>query len=92
MSANFTALSATAQVKIGLGKLKGIFVSSGTSPTIAVYDSATASTSDPVIVATFTGATPGNYVFTGDADGVVFSKGLYVVLGGTTPKVSIFYE
>jgi len=31
-------------------------------------------------------------VFTGDDGGVGFSKGLYVVLGGTTPKASIFYE
>jgi hypothetical protein len=92
MSANFIALTDTAQVKVGLGKLKGIFVSSGTSPTIAVYDSATASTGDPLVIATFTGATPGNYVFTGDADGVVFSKGLYVVVGGTTPNISIFYD
>jgi hypothetical protein len=92
MSANFIALTATAQVKIGLGKLKGIFVSSGTVPTVAVYDSAKADTNDPVVIATFTGATPGNYLFTGDADGVVFSKGLYVVVGGTTPKVSIFYD
>jgi hypothetical protein len=92
MSANFTALTATAQVKIGLGKLKGIFVSSGTTPTVAVFDSATADTNDPAVIATFTSATPGNYLFTGDADGVVFSKGLYVVLGGTTPTVSIFYD
>ncbi|WP_353209808.1 hypothetical protein [Sphingorhabdus sp.] len=92
MSANFVSLSATTQVKVGLGKLKGIFVSSGTAPTVAVYDSATASTADPIILNTFTAATPGNYVFTGDADGVGFSKGLYVVIGGTTPKVSVFYE
>jgi hypothetical protein len=92
MAATFVSLSATAQVKVGLGKLKGIFVSSGTSPTVAVYDSATASTADPVILNTFTSATPGLYTFTGDDGGVGFSKGLYVVLGGTTPKASIFYE
>ncbi len=92
MAATFVSLSATAQVKIGLGKLKGIFVSSGTVPTVAVYDSATASTADPVILNTFTGATPGSYTFTGDDGGIGFSKGLYVVLGGTTPKATIFYE
>jgi hypothetical protein len=92
MSATVAYLEATAQVKIGLGKLKGIFVSSGTTPTIAIYDSKAASTSDPVIVATFTATAPGNYVFTGDADGVVFSRGLYIVVGGTTPKLSVFYE
>lgn len=92
MASNFSAISATAQVKVGAGKLKSIFVSSGTGPTIAVYDSATASTSDPLMIAQFTGATPGIYSLTGDEGGVTFSKGLYVVLGGTAPKVSVFYE
>lgn len=92
MSATYANLSASAQVKVGLGKLKSIFVSSGISPTVAIYDSADASASDPVIVAQFTGSTPGNYNLTGDMGGVNFSKGLYVVLGGTNPKVSIFYE
>jgi hypothetical protein len=59
MAATFVSLTATKQVKVGLGKLKGIFVSSGTAPTVAVYDSATASTADPVILNTFTSATPG---------------------------------
>lgn len=92
MAATYKNLSATAQVKVGAGKLKSIFVSSGTSPTIAIYDSATASTADPVIMATFTGATPGSYALTGDEGGVYFSKGLYVVVGGTLPVISVFYE
>lgn len=83
-------LTATSQVKIGLAKLKGVFVSSGTAPTIAVYDSATASSSDPTVLAQFTGATAGNYIFT--AEGITLSKGLYVVLGGTSPSVTILYE
>jgi len=83
-------MTATSQVKVGLAKLKGIFVSSGTGPTIAVYDSATASGSDPVVISTFTGAVPGNYQFA--PEGVSLSKGLYVVLGGTNPNVTIFYE
>ena len=92
MAATYRNLTATAQVKVGAGKLKSIFVSSGTSPTIAIYDSATASTADPVIMATFTGATPGTYALTGDEGGVYFSKGLYVVVGGTLPVISVFYE
>jgi hypothetical protein len=83
-------ITATSQVKIGLAKVKGVFVSSGSSPTIAVYDSATASTSDPVVISTFTGAVPGNYSF--PPEGVTLSKGLYVVLGGTNPNVTVFYE
>jgi hypothetical protein len=92
MAALYSKISATAQVKVGAGKLKSIFVSSGTSPTVAVYDSATASTGDPTIIAQFTAASPGLYALTGDEGGVTFSKGLYVVLGGTNPVASIFYE
>jgi hypothetical protein len=92
MAATYRNLTATAQVKVGAGKLKSIFVSSGTAPTIAIYDSATASTGDPVIIATFTSATAGLYNLTGDDGGVNFSRGLYVVVGGTTPVASIFYE
>jgi hypothetical protein len=92
MAATFRNLTATAQVKVGLGKLKSIFVSSGTAPTVAIYDSATASTSDPVIIATFTPVTAGLYNLTGDDGGVGFSRGLYVVVGGTSPVVSVFYE
>jgi len=92
MAALYSKISATAQVKVGAGKLKSIFVSTGTSPTVTIYDSATASTSDPVIIAQFTAASPGLYALTGDEGGVYFSKGLYVVLGGTSPVASIFYE
>ena len=92
MSATYESLSATKQVKVGLGKLKSIFVSSGTNPTIAVYDSATASASDPKIIAQFAGTVPAVYNLTGDLGGVNFSKGLYVVLGGTNPVVNVFYE
>ena len=92
MSATYDSLTATKQVKVGLGKLKSIFVSSGTSPTIAIYDSATASTSDAKIIAQFTGTVPAVYNLTGDNGGVNFSRGLYVVLGGTNPVVSVFYE
>ena len=92
MAATYRNLTATAQVKVGAGKLKSIFVSSGTNPTVTVYDSAKASTSDPVILAQFTAATPGLYALTGDEGGVYFSNGLYVVVGGTTPVASVFYE
>lgn len=92
MAATFRNLTATAQVKVGLGKLKSIFVSSGTAPTIAIYDSANALTSDPVILATFTAVTAGLYNLTGDDGGVGFSRGLYVVVGGTSPVVTVFFE
>jgi hypothetical protein len=89
---NYAALTATSQIKVGAGKIKGIFVSSGTSPTVAVYDTAVAETSGTTLVATFTGATPGVYALPGDEQGVFFSKGLYVVLGGSSPKVTVIYD
>lgn len=91
MAAIFKYLEASANVKVGIGKLKGVFVSAGTNPTVAIYDSADTGTGNPII-AQFTPAAPGNYVFTGDEGGVGFSNGLYVVLGGTGPKVTVFYE
>ena len=89
---NYVQLSATAQVKESAGKLKSIFVSSGTSPTVTVYDSSASSTSDPLVIATFTAATPGVYQLTGDDSGIFLKNGIYVVLGGTTPKVTIAYD
>ncbi len=84
--------TANNQVKKGFGKLKGIFISSGTNPTVAVYDTADGTTSGTTLISVFTAAVPSNYVFVGDEGGVNFSKGLYVVLGGTTPIGTVFYE
>jgi hypothetical protein len=88
--AYYQAIEASTQLKVGLSKLKGIFASSGTSVTVAVYDSDKASASDPVVLAQFTAATPGNYIFT--AEGISLNKGLYVVIGGSSPKVTVFFE
>jgi hypothetical protein len=74
-------LAATNQVKIGAGKLFGIQVSTTTSGTLAVYDSATASTSDPMIANTIT-VTAGTQYLSFPA-GIWFSKGLYVVAANT---------
>ena len=90
MAANFKQLTATATVKVGAGKLKGLFTSSGT-PTVAIYDSDVAATTNPIIVTT-TPTVPSSLTFTGDEGGVYFSKGLYVVIGGGSPQVTVFYE
>jgi hypothetical protein len=86
---NYTAISATTQIKVGAGKLIGIFVSSASStPTITVYDSPASSASDPVILATFTptGNTMHNFF-----QGLYFNKGLYIVISGTV-AATISYE
>ena len=94
--ANYRALTATAQVKVGAGKLKGIFVSGASAtPTITVYDSAAATTTKTVL-AVFTPAAATSYFF--PLDGIYCGNGIYVVISGTVtamqrglPLVSVSY-
>ena len=81
--------NADAQIKIGGGKLYGIYISSTSSGTFALYDSATASTSDPKIVATVT-PTAGTQHVSFPA-GLWFSKGLYVAVTGDI-SMTVIYE
>lgn len=85
----YKQLAATNQIKIGGGKLYGIQVSSTSSGTIAVYDSATASTSDSKIANTIT-VTAGNTYLNFPA-GIWFSQGLYVVAANTI-EFTVVYE
>ena len=86
---NYTAISATAQIKRDAGKLNGIFVSSASgTPTITVYDSFSSSTSDPVVLATFTPTANTMHNF---FQGLYTNKGIYVVIGGTV-SATISYE
>ena len=89
----YAYLEATAQVKVGAAKLKGILFNSGTNPTVAVYNTDTASTSGTTVISTMTAtATPLMIPLCGDEQGVYLGKGLYVVIGGTSPKVTLIYD
>jgi hypothetical protein len=85
----YKQLAATNQVKVGAGKLFGIFVSSTSSGTLAVYDSDAASTSDPKIANTIT-VTAGTQYLSFPA-GIWFSKGLYIVAANTI-EFTVIYE
>jgi hypothetical protein len=85
----YKQLAATSQVKVGAGKIFGIFVSSTSSGTLTVYDSATASTSDPKIANTITVAAGTQYL--SFPAGLWFSKGLYIVLANTA-EYTVAYE
>lgn len=86
---NYTAITSTTQIKRDAGKLNGIFVSSASStPTITVYDSSASSTSDPVVIATFTPTANTMHNF---FQGLYTNKGIYVVIGGTV-SATISYE
>ena len=80
--------NADSQIKIGGGKLFGIFVSSTSSGTFALYDSATASTGDPKIVATVT-ATAGTQYVSFPA-GIWFSKGLFIDIANTIEYTVVY--
>ena len=86
--ANYTYISASANIKPAAGKLKGIFVSgaSGT-PTITVYDSAAATTTN-TILGVFTPAAATSYIL--PLDGAYARYGIYVVIGGTVTATIIW--
>ena len=88
--ANYTQAAATTQVKVGAGKLFGIFVSASSSGTLTIYDSGAASTGDPKIVDTFTVAASTTYL--NIPAGLYFNKGLYIVLGGSSAAFTVAYE
>lgn len=86
---NYVYLDATSQVKVGAGKLFGIFVSTTSSGTLNVYDSAAGSTSDPKISGTITPVAGGQYL--SFPTGIFFNKGLYIVLANTA-VFTVVYE
>jgi hypothetical protein len=81
--------NADRQIKIGGGKLYGVSVSSTTGGTFALYDSATASTSDPKIAATITVTAGAQYL--SFPAGLWFSKGLYIDIANTI-EYTVAYE
>lgn len=87
--ANYTQTNATKQVKVGAGKLFGIFVSTTSSGTLTVYDSAGSSASDPKILDTITVAAGTSYA--NFPPGLFFNKGLYIVLANSA-SFTVAYE
>ena len=88
--ANYTQTAASTQVKVGAGKLYGIFVSASSSGTLTIYDSAAASDSDPTISNTFTVVASTTYL--NFPAGLFFNKGLYIVFGGSSAAITVAYE
>ena len=88
--ANYTQTAATTQIKVGAGKLFGIFVTASSSGTLTIYDSGASSNSDPKIADTFS-VTAGTTYLNIPA-GLYFNKGLYIVLAGTSAAFTVAYE
>lgn len=81
--------SADAQIKVGGGKLYGVYISSTSSGTFALYDTPDGDTNDPKIVATVT-PTAGTQHVSFPA-GLWFSNGLYIDIGSTI-EYTVAYE
>lgn len=87
--ANYTYITASANIKPMAGKLKGIFVSAASStPTITVYDSAAATTTS-IILGTFTPVGATSYIL--PLEGAYAKNGIYVVISGTV-NATVIYE
>jgi ABC-type nitrate/sulfonate/bicarbonate transport system substrate-binding protein len=87
--ANYTYITATANIKPMAGKLKGIFVSAASgTPTITVYDSAAATTTD-TILGVFTPVAATSYIL--PLEGAYAKNGIYVVISGTV-SATVLYE
>ena len=75
--ANYTYITASANIKPMAGKLKAIFVSAASLvPTITVYDSASTTTTKTVL-GVFTPAAAGLYSF--PLDGIFVNDGIYEI-------------
>ncbi len=81
--------TADKQVKVGAGKLYGVFCNSTTSGTFKLYDSGASSTSDPAICGTVTVTAGLGYL--NNPQGIFFSKGLYIDIANTI-DYTIVYE
>ena len=88
--ANYMQLAATKQVKVGAGKLYGIFVSASSSGTLTIYDSQASSDSDPKISNTFSVSAGTTYL--NIPAGLFFNNGLYIVLAGTSAAFTVAYD
>lgn len=87
--ANYTYITASANIKPMAGKLKGIFVSAASStPTITVYDSA-ATTTSTTLLGVFTPTAATSYIL--PLEGAYAKNGIYVVISGTV-SATVLYE
>ncbi len=85
MASMYANLTASALVKEGPGKLKGMVVATTTGGTIKFWDQTSAAV--PVLINTITPAAGSSY----DFREVQFTRGLYVTIANTI-DVTIFYE
>lgn len=79
--AQYNQFSATAQLKVGAARLTSLTISTTSSGTIAIYDSADGDTNDPKVLNTLTPAANAHFYF--GEDGLALNNGLYIVIANT---------
>lgn len=84
LSPTYKQTAVSVLVKTGYGRVRGVFCSSSTGGTLALYDSLTAVA--PILVNTFA-LTASNFYDLGD---VAFGTGLYATIANTT-EITVFY-
>lgn len=84
LSPIYKQMSASALVKTGYGRLRGVFCSSSTGGTLTLYDDLVGAT--PLIANTFS-LTAATYYNMAD---VAYGTGLYATIGGTA-EITLFY-
>lgn len=88
--ANYTQANGTIQVKVGQGKLYGIFVAQSGAGTLTIYDSATGNINDPKITEPIPVTAATKYLDL--KTGLNFNKGLYIVSGTAPNSFTVVYE
>lgn len=83
---SYRNLTASALVKTGYGKVKGIIIGSHTSGTIKLWDNTSAATT--TLVNTMTLAAGERFIPLYDA---TFTVGLFVTIGGTADITVVYY-
>jgi len=84
-SPTYTNISASALIKTGIGRLRGIFCASASgTPSLKLWDNTSGATT--ILVNTFT-PVAGTYYNFGD---VIFGTGLYITVAATC-DVTVFY-
>ena len=90
--AQYKNLSATAQVKVGAGKLKGIFVNSSSGGKLSIYNEDQGGTTNKIaVITTATLATAGASLLV-TTDGIWFDKGLYILVETAAVDFTVVYE
>ena len=83
---HFSGATAGTQVKTGVGTIVAVFIGTQATGSIALYDNTSAATPIAVVTTSSSNTVPSFLPF-----GTALATGLYVVIVGTSPDITITY-